>query len=80
MAVVLAVGRERMFRVVARRFEGSNPRMRQDGAFLASLLDDASQVKVGQQWFMHLDEGEKDFSYEPHEQEHHWRYCCLLLL
>ena len=72
LAVVLVVGRERMFRLVARRFEGSKSRMQQDGAFIASLLE-SHQVALGQLWFVHREEGEKDLSYDPRDHRHHWR-------
>ena len=72
VAVVLVVGRERMFGLVARGFEGSKSRMQEDGAFIASLLD-SHQVEVGQQWWVHRPEGEKDHSYEPNDHRHHWR-------
>ena len=73
LAVVLVVGRERMFRLVARGFEGSKSRMQQDGAFIASLLD-SHQVELGQPWFVHRPEGEKDFSYGTSDHRHHWRW------
>ena len=72
VAVKLAVGRERMFRLVGRGFEGSKSRMHQDGAFIASLLE-SHQVKLGQRWFVHREEGQKDLSYDPSDYQHHWR-------
>ena len=72
VAVVLAVGRERMFRLVARGFEGSKSRMQQDGAFIASLLE-WQPVTLGQSWFVHREEGDKDLSYDPSDHRHHWR-------
>ena len=73
VAVVLTVGRERIFGLVGRRFEGNKSRMRADGAFIASLHESFG-LQVGQQWFIFIEEGGKDSSY--------WRCvaCCFFWL
>ena len=57
LLLVLAVGRDRVFNFTSRLFERG--RAEQDGAFIAELLD-VEAVEVGQQWYIHRGDDEKD--------------------
>ena len=73
-AMVLLVGRERVYGYVARRFEQRPGRMEQDGAFMAELLDSSSAVEVGQDWWVHRAPDEKDHNFPRSHRQHNWRY------
>ena len=70
--VIVWVGRERLFKLVAYQFEGDKSLMQKDGAFISSLLE-GHQVEVGQSWWVHLSNDEKDGRYSPSHHRHNWR-------
>lgn len=55
---LLLLGPRRLFNLAAKRFELSLDRAQQDGAFVACLLDGCA-IEMGQEWFVHKQEGTK---------------------
>eukprot|EP00929_Paragymnodinium_shiwhaense_P080721 TRINITY_DN4210_c1_g4_i1.p1 TRINITY_DN4210_c1_g4~~TRINITY_DN4210_c1_g4_i1.p1 ORF type:complete len:988 (-),score=43.83 TRINITY_DN4210_c1_g4_i1:395-3358(-) len=51
--VLLGWGRRRLFNLMSRRFDRDPARARRDGAFLATLLDSASRVCIGDTFWVH---------------------------
>eukprot|EP00929_Paragymnodinium_shiwhaense_P080712 TRINITY_DN4210_c0_g1_i1.p1 TRINITY_DN4210_c0_g1~~TRINITY_DN4210_c0_g1_i1.p1 ORF type:complete len:455 (+),score=61.93 TRINITY_DN4210_c0_g1_i1:296-1660(+) len=68
--LVLLIGRKRLFNLTARRFDRDPTRARQDGAFLATLLDSASRIKRGDAFWVH--HGRNDESYSLFDPRRNW--------
>eukprot|EP00929_Paragymnodinium_shiwhaense_P005590 TRINITY_DN10777_c0_g2_i3.p1 TRINITY_DN10777_c0_g2~~TRINITY_DN10777_c0_g2_i3.p1 ORF type:complete len:954 (+),score=43.96 TRINITY_DN10777_c0_g2_i3:56-2863(+) len=68
--LVLTIGKKRLFNFTARNFDRDRSRARRDGAFLASLLDSASRVEVGNSCWIH--HARNDARYAWHDHRRNW--------
>eukprot|EP00929_Paragymnodinium_shiwhaense_P080717 TRINITY_DN4210_c0_g4_i1.p1 TRINITY_DN4210_c0_g4~~TRINITY_DN4210_c0_g4_i1.p1 ORF type:complete len:978 (+),score=45.26 TRINITY_DN4210_c0_g4_i1:128-3061(+) len=68
--LMVIVGRRQLFSFTARRFDRDPMRARRDGAFLASLLDGASRVQVGDEFWIH--HGREDDKYPEQDAKRNW--------
>ena len=75
--VVVAVGRNRLFNYVARRFDRDSERAVQDGAFIAELLT-LENLEQGQAWWVHREVGQKNLNYAEADHRHNWRHGCVV--
>lgn len=75
--VVLAIGRERFFGLVAKQFNSDAVRIMNDGAFVATLLD-YSSINVDNDWWVHRtpEEG-SDLNYPPLDPRRNWKLGCI---
>jgi len=69
--IVRLVGWERLLGWMDQKFESAQARRERDGAFIAELLG-AVEVELGQVWWMHLEEGDKDLAYPKTDHRHHF--------
>ena len=72
MIVLCVMGRDRLFAWAARRLDRNATRRAQDGAFVASLLDQVELV-VGQTWWVHREAGDQDATYPEGDHRRDWR-------
>jgi len=69
--LVRLVGWERLLGWMDQKFESTRARRERDGAFIAELLG-AVEVELGQPWWVHLEEGEKDTRYPKSDHRHNF--------
>jgi hypothetical protein len=79
--LIFKAGPEIVFTLMARRFEmdSTNTMRERDGAFLAELVD-SLDVQVGQPWWVHLNEDEKDTQHPIDDHRHHWREGSVVMI
>eukprot|EP00746_Dinoflagellata_sp_MGD_P050027 gnl/MRDRNA2_/MRDRNA2_224780_c0_seq1.p1 gnl/MRDRNA2_/MRDRNA2_224780_c0~~gnl/MRDRNA2_/MRDRNA2_224780_c0_seq1.p1 ORF type:complete len:522 (-),score=52.62 gnl/MRDRNA2_/MRDRNA2_224780_c0_seq1:40-1575(-) len=70
--VVLLVGRDRFFHLMASQFDKDADRIMREGAFVATLLDHC-ELHLNQAWWVHrtAEEG-KDLQYPASDPRHNW--------
>lgn len=69
LVLLLAIGRERVFNIMAERFDSDKDRLEQDGAFIAGLLD-TEFISLRHAWWVHRDV--KDMRFPENDHRHHW--------
>ena len=72
MALVLVLGKNRLFNIVARHLDQNSQRRRQEGAFVACLLD-SCEIAVGQTWWIHRAAGDQDARYSESDHRRNWQ-------
>ena len=70
--VLCALGKDRLFTIVARRLDRDASRREQDGAFVASLLNQC-QLTVGSTWWIRRESGDQDTAYPEGDPRRNWR-------
>eukprot|EP00929_Paragymnodinium_shiwhaense_P062568 TRINITY_DN31236_c0_g1_i1.p2 TRINITY_DN31236_c0_g1~~TRINITY_DN31236_c0_g1_i1.p2 ORF type:complete len:437 (-),score=36.85 TRINITY_DN31236_c0_g1_i1:468-1778(-) len=70
MLLVLIIGRQKLFQFTARSYDRDPSRVQRDGAFLATLLDCASCIWIGDTFWIH--HGRNDDAYPALDARRNW--------
>jgi len=70
--LILCFGSTFVFHWKLRHFNADVLRLQQDGAFIAELLDH-TEVKIGENWWMHQTIDNKDTRYDANDRLHNWK-------